>query len=45
MKDLIDFLNFRVRALETENKDLKNELLELKAKIKDFNITVTYSKN
>ena len=45
MKDLINFLGYRVEALEKENADLKNRLLELQAKMKDYNITVTYSKN
>lgn len=45
MKELIQFLDYRVEALEKENADLKNRLLELQAKMKDYNITVTYSKN
>lgn len=45
MKDLIDFLNFRVKALQKENNALQNKIIELQAKIKDYNITITYSKN
>jgi len=45
MNDLIKFLNFRIKALEKENTNLNNKILELQAKMKDYNITVTYSKN